>query len=191
MTQQMTQTQTVNGVDVGRLMENIEAIKSNPVLAKFRFKMNNEWYDGGHTRTTINGYHGVGEDFTRDTSFTLDSDEPPVLLGMDKGPNPVEYLLAAIASCVTTATVYHAAARGIRIDEFESTVDGDIDIQGFLGLNKDVRPGYQEIRINFRIKSDAPQEELDELLAVAPMLSPVFNSVTQGVPVRLNFERKS
>lgn len=191
MNQQMTETRTVNGVDVGQLMEHIEAIKANPVLSKFRFKMNNEWYDGGHNRGTINGYHGVGEDFTRDKSFTLDADEPPVLLGMDKGPNPVEYLLAAITACVTTATVYHAAARGIRIDELESSVDGDIDIQGFLGLNKDVRPGYQEIRMNFRIKSDAPQAELDELLAIAPTLSPVFNSVTQGVPVRVNFERKS
>lgn len=191
MEKTMTQAPTVNGVDVAKLMENIDAIKSDKVLAKFRFKLNNEWYDGGHNRATINGYHGTREDFTRETSFTLDADEPPVLLGLDKGPNPVEYLLAAITSCVTTAIVYHAAARGIRIDELESSVDGDIDIQGFLGLDKNVRPGYQQIRMNFRLKSDAPQEQLDDLMATAPNLSPVFNSVTQGVPVTVKYERKS
>ncbi len=189
MTMEATQTRTVNGVDVQQLFETIEKIKNDKVIAKFRFKLNNEWFDGGHNRATINTYHGGKEDHTREQSFVLDADEPPILLGRDNGPNPVEYLITAVTGCVTTAIIYHAAAKGIRIDELESSVDGDIDIQGFLGLDKSVRPGYQQIRMNFRVKSDAPQEQLDELMRVAPSLSPSFDSVTKGVPIAVKYER--
>src|SRR5262245_19602909 len=114
----------VNGVSVTELFNTVRAVKSNPTLAKFRFRLNNEWIDGGHNRSVIRDFFGVGQDQKRSRTFTLDADEPAILLGHDQGPNAGEILLAALAACVTGALVYHAAARGITIDEVESKVEG-------------------------------------------------------------------
>ena len=111
-----------------------------------------------------------------------------MLLGTGKGPNPVEYLLTALAACVTTALVYHAAAKGIVLKSVESRLEGDIDLRGFLGISKDVRKGYQEIRIYFKIDADVPDEELEELVQLGPSYSPVFDSVTKGVPVKVQLD---
>jgi len=124
-------------------------------------------------------------------TFQMDADEPPLLLGQDKGANPVEHLLHALAACVTTSLVYHAAAKGIALEEVESLLEGDIDLQGFLGLDENVRPGYQEVRMRFKIKTAASDEVLQELVAFAPTLSPVFDSLTKGVSVKVSAERKS
>lgn len=189
MTTETTQTRTMNGVDVAQLMENIEVIKANPTLADFNFRLTNKWIDGGLNRSTIKSFSGVGEDIDHLKPFILDADEPVALLSGDQGPNPVEYLLKAITACVTTAVVYHSAAHGIEIEELESSVDGDIDLRGFLGISDDVRSGYQQIRMNFRIKSNATEDQLQMMFSKFPNLSPVFNSVTQGVPVQVNVDR--
>ncbi len=188
----MAETQTrrvVNGVDVEELFKTIDAIKATPGIAKFKFRIANEWIEGGHNRSTCRDFYGAQSDIQHETVFVMDADEPAILLGKDQGANPVEYLLHALAACVTSAMVYHAAAKGIRIDEVESTVQGNIDLRGFLGLDPNVRRGYQDIRMNFRVKADVPQDKLDELVQMGPQFSPVFDSVTNGVPVTVTAER--
>jgi uncharacterized OsmC-like protein len=180
----------VNGVNVTALVQTVEAVKANPVIAKFRFNLKNEWLDGAHNRSTINGFHGAMQDFERPKSFFLDADEHPVLLGRDQGPNAGEYLLQALAACVTSTLIYHAAARGIEIQEVESTVEGDIDLRGFLGTDKSVRNGFQNIRMSFDISADLSDQELQELAELGPTFSPVLDSLTKGVPVVVQAQRK-
>jgi uncharacterized OsmC-like protein len=179
----------INGVNVIQLVETIDAVKANPEVAKFRFRLNNEWLAGGHNRSIVNGFHGATQELQRSKSFLIHSDEPTVLLGRDQAPNPAEYFLAAMAACVTTSLVYHAAARGIRIEEVESKFEGDIDLHGFLGLDKNVRNGFQNIRMTLAIRADVSDEELDELAGLGPRFSPIFDSVTNGVPVTVRAER--
>ena len=187
--QEMAVTKKMNGVDVNRLFETIDAIKKTPQLADFKFSLQNRWINCGLNRSTINNFYGAGSDNRRKTPFTLEADEPLVLLGGDTAPNPVEYLLHALAACVTSALVYHAAAKGIQLQEVESKVQGEIDLHGFLGLDANVRRGYKSIRITFRIKADVPDEQLEELCQLGPTYSPVFDSVTNGVPVEVRLEK--
>ena len=175
----------VNGVNVDELLGTIASIKSAPVIGDFKFKASNKWINGGLNRTTINKFYGAQKELSHKEPFELDADEPPLLLGKDQGPNPVEYALTALAACVTTSIVYHAAAKGIKLKSVESKLEGDIDLRGFLGISKDVSPGYKEIRMNFKIESDAPAEQLKELIEFAPSLSPVFNTITRAVPVKV------
>jgi len=179
----------INGVDVNKLFETIDAIKKNPVIATFKFRASNKWLDGGHNRTTIKNYYGTQQDHERKEPFVLDADEPPVLLGNDQGPNPVEYALTALAACVTTSIVYHAAAKGVRLNSVESRLEGDIDLQGFLGLSKEVPRGYKEIRMYFKIDADAPDEKLEEIVQLGPTYSPVFDTITRAVPVKVKLEK--
>lgn len=190
MQTEMTKPSVMNGVNVAQMFETMDAIKASPVIAKFRFRLENEWMDGGHNRSTVGAFHGACEDIDHEQPFVMDADEPPILLGKDRGPNPVEYLLKALASCVTTAIVYHAAAKGIAIEEMETSVTGDIDLQGFLGLRDDVRRGYESIRMNYRIKADITDEQMQELCQLGPTFSPVFDSVSNGVPITVTAERK-
>jgi len=120
----MSEQKFVNGVNVDQLFGTIDTIKQQPEIAKFKFRATNKWVNGGHNTTTIKDFYGAGqEDTTRTTPFVLQADEPPVLLGEDKGANPVEYLLAALAGCLTTSMVYHAAAQGIKIESVESSFE--------------------------------------------------------------------
>jgi uncharacterized OsmC-like protein len=179
-----TAVEPINGVDVGRLFETIDAIKSMPTLAEFTFRLNNEWVDGSRNASTIKSFYGAGqEDTTRTEPFVLEADEAPVLLGRDTAPNPVEYLLHALAACVTTSMVYHAAAKGIRIEEVRSRVEGDIDLHGFLGLDPSVPRGYKNIRIVFQIKADVPADQLEEVVALGRAFSPVLDTITRAVNV--------
>jgi uncharacterized OsmC-like protein len=179
----VTTPSTINGVNVEQLGASISAIQGEPGLGKFQFRARNTWINGGHNRTTIKEFYGVGkEDTNRTKPFVLDADEPPVLLGEDQGANPVEFVLHALAACLTTSMVYHAAAQGIKIDSVESRLEGDLDLRGFLGLSKEVRPGYQNLRIHFTVKSDAPAEKLRELTKY----SPVFDIVSNPVPVAIS-----
>jgi uncharacterized OsmC-like protein len=184
-----TNTSVINGVDRDKLFGTVDLIKATPGLAKFRFKIRNEWLAGAHTRSTIQTFFGANTDFEHSVKFELDADEPAILLGTDQGPNPGEYLLHALAACVTSGMVYHAAARGIAIEEVESSIDGDVDVRGFLGIDKNVRKGYQEIRMKFRIKADVPDEQLQELCMIGQQYSPVLDSISNGVPVKVVAER--
>ena len=179
---------TRNGVNVGELFNTIDAVKKTPVIAKFKVRAENQWFDGGYNRTTVKDFYGIQKDHKHDATFKLDADEPPLLLGTGKGPNPVEYLLTALAACVTTSLVYYAAAKGIVLKSVESRLEGDLDLRGFLGIDKNVRNGYQEIRMNFKIDADVPDEELEELVKLGPTYSPVFDSITKGVPVKVQLD---
>jgi uncharacterized OsmC-like protein len=176
---------SLNGVNVTGLFDTIKAVKANQELAKFQFRANNHWLDGGHNRSTIQGFYGCRmEDESRTQPFVLDADEPPVLLGQDAGANPVEYILHALAACLTTTMVYHAAARNITIEAVDSALEGDLDLRGFLGLSNEVRKGYQTIRVRMRVKSDAKPEALRELA----QFSPVYDVVSNSVPVEVTVE---
>lgn len=179
----------VNGVNVDELFGTINAIKKAPVIAKFKFRASNEWMGGGHNRTTIRNFYGTQQEHERKEPFVLDADEPPLLLGRDIGPNPVEYALTALAGCVTSAIVYHAAAKGIAIRSMESRLEGDIDLQGFLGIRDDVPRGYKEIRMFVKIDADAPPEKLEEIVQLGPTYSPVFDTITRAVPVKVQMEK--
>ena len=182
-------SQIINGVDVTGLMQTIEAVKADPTVAKFRFRVSNEWLEGAHSRSTLNEFYGAGQQHQRPTSFGIHADEPPVLLGRDQAPNPGEYLLTALAACVTSALVYHAAARGIKIEEIESQLEGDVDARGFLGLDENVRKGFQNIRMTLAIHAYVTDEQLAELANLGPAFSPVFDSVANGVPITVRTER--
>lgn len=185
---QATISGVINGIDLDRLGQTIQAIQQNPVLARFQFRATNRWITGGHNRSAIQGFYGAGqEDTLRTQPFILDADKPPVLLGEDHGANPVEYVLHALAADLTTSLVYHAAARGIRIESVESRLEGDLDLQGFLGLSDGIRRGYKEIRVHFTIKSDASAEQLKELTR----FSPVYDIVSNPVPVSISIATQS
>lgn len=180
----MHNTKTINGLDTNQMYETIGAIKTTPAIAKFQFRAKNEWIGGGENRSTIRDFYGAGqEDTSRREPFVFVNGEPPVLLGTNEGANPVEFLLHALAGCVTTTFVLHAAARGIRIEAISTRLEGDIDLHGLLGLNDSVSPGYEQIRIKMDIKADCSEEELDNLLAFSREHSPVCQSVCRPVPV--------
>ncbi len=178
-----------NGVDSAQMYGTLDAIKENPALGIFQFRAQNHWIDGAHNRSTIKEFFGAGqEDTTRANAFTVDAGEPAVLLGFDTGPNPAEYLLHALAACLTTTLVYVATARKIRLTEVTSTLEGDMDVRGCLGLTDDVRNGFTNIRVNFKVSGDAPPEKLRELVERAQARSVVFDMVHNGVPVDVTVE---
>jgi uncharacterized OsmC-like protein len=179
----------VNGVNVDELFKTIDAVKKAPVIAQFKFRARNEWLDGGHNRTTIRNFYGTQQEHARNQAFVLDADEPPILLGEDRAPNPVEYALTALAACVTSSIVYHAAAKGVKIHSMESRLEGDIDLQGFLGIRDDVPRGYKEIRMYVKIEADAPPEKLEDIVRLGPTYSPVFDTITRAVPVKIQLEK--
>ena len=180
---------TVNGIRVDDLCRTVDAIKVAPSIAKFNFRIHNQWVDAAKNRSAVDMFYGAGQDQLSSKPFVLEADEPPVLLVTDTAANPVEHLLHALAACMTTSMIYHAAARGIQIQEVESSLEGDIDLQGFLELDKNVRNGFQGIRVNFKIKADVPDEKLQEVCQLGPGHSPVFDSLTNGVPVSVTAER--
>jgi len=176
----------MNGIAVDQLIETIEAVKANPQLAEFRFRARNRWKTGTHNRTLIQGFYGAGaEDTSRTVPFQYDNDEPPILLGENRGVNPPEFVLHAVAGCVTTTFVAFASAQGVRIDSIETEIEGDIDLHGFLALS-DVRRGYREIRMKFRVESPAPREVIEDLLALAQRQSPTFDIVSNPTPIRVD-----
>jgi len=177
-------TKQVNGVDTETLQTTIDYIRHDPDLAKCRFHVTNHWIDGNHNRTTVSSFYGAKQENEHQHIFELDADEPPVLAGHDEAPNPVEHLLNALAACVTTSMIAHAAVRGIQVRSLESEVEGDIDLRGFLGL-ADVPKGYTDIRVKFKV--DADPDNMEKLKSIAEF-SPVFNTLTTGVNVDIRLE---
>jgi uncharacterized OsmC-like protein len=173
----------INGVNVTALGETVAAVQDAPAIAKFQFRAKNKWISGGHNRSEIKGFYGAcQEDETRRETFVFDNGEPAVLLGEDEGANPVEFVLHALAGCMTTTMVYHAAARGINIESVESELEGDLDLHGFLRLDENVRNGYQNVRVSFKVKSDASPDQLADLARI----SPVFDIVSNAVPIEVD-----
>lgn len=177
---------TLNGLNTSQMFETIDAMKVQPSLAQFQFRVRNMWINGGENQSTIQGFYGAGrEDDSRTEPFVFTNGEPPVLLGANEGANPVEVLLHALAGCVTTTTVLHATAWGIHIEELSTELEGEMDLQGLLGLDNAVPVGYRQIHIKMHIKADCTDEELDDLLAFAHGHSPVCNTVCRPVPITL------
>jgi uncharacterized OsmC-like protein len=176
----------MNGVNVEQLIGTINAIKENPDLAQFTFRASNTWVDGGHSQTTIKSFYGAGsEDTSRAQPFVLDGDEPPVLLGENAAPNAVEAVLHALASCLSVGFIYNAAAQGIRVEDLSFELEGDIDLHAFLGLSEDTRPGYENITLRYRMKSDASSEQLEALSEYVQKTSPVLDIISNAVPVTI------
>lgn len=189
---EMTQiTKTIearNGVDTPTLFATLDAVSQQRDLADFQFRASNRWISGTHSQSTINEFTGAGGEQARDMSFKLDGDHPQVLVGGDNAPTPVEYLLHALATCLTAGIGNIASARGIDLEEVESTVEGDINMLGLLGLDDSVRNGYEGIRISFRIKGDASEEKLRKVVEQSRLRSAVYDVLTNGVPVDIQVE---
>jgi len=183
----MTKTEEpvhTNGLNMEALVGTVEALKQDPTLAQFEFRATNRWIDGGENQSRIKEFYGAGaEDESRTEAFRFTNGEPPVLLGGNEGANPVEFLLHALAGCVTTTTVVHAAARGIQIERISTELVGTIDLQGFLAMDDTVPVGYEQIRIRMDIAADCSDEELDDLVKFAQAHSPVCSTICRPVPV--------
>jgi uncharacterized OsmC-like protein len=180
--------QPLNGVDVPTLFATINAVRQQPELAKFQFRVSNRWVSGTNSQNRIESFAGAGAEQRHMTAFQYDADHPPVLTGRDQGPTPVEFLLLALASCLTAGIGNVAAARGVTLTEVESTVTGNIDLRGILGISGEVRNGYENIRVEFKIKGDAPPEKLRQIVEQSRDRSAVFDIVTNGVPVEIGVD---
>jgi uncharacterized OsmC-like protein len=183
----ITDTNTIrNGVDTEKMFGTLDLIKEQPELAKFQFRASNRWIDGAHNRSTIKGFYAAGgEDESRSEEFRIDAGEPAILLGTDTGANPAEYLLHALAACLTTSIVYVAAARKVELTSVESTLTGDMDVRGALGVSDEPRNGFERITVSFQVAGEAPPEKLREVVERARRRSAVYDMVTNGVPVAL------
>ena len=189
MTTTVTTDQYRNGVDTNQMFGTLDAIKADPGLGRFQFRVSNRWVDGSHNRSTIQGFYGAGqEDSSRREPFVIDAGEPAVLLGHDHGANPAEALLHALAGCLTTSIVYVAAARGVKLTSVESTLSGDMDVRGCLGLSDEVRNGFERIRVTFRVAGEASPYKLMEVVGRAQQRSAVYDMLTNGVPVGIEVE---
>jgi uncharacterized OsmC-like protein len=179
-------TTTRNGLNLEQMGQTVEAIQQTPAIAQFEFRARNQWINGGENRSSIKGFYGAcAEDQSRQQAFEFTNGEPPVLLGNNEGANPVEFLLHALAGCVTTTTVLHATARGIRIHKLATELKGNIDVQGLLAMDDSVPVGYESIQINMQIEADCSDEEIEDLIHFARDHSPVCNTVCNPVPVTL------
>lgn len=175
-----------NGVDTPALLATINAVGEQPELARFTWRASSRWQQGTHSRTRVVSFRGAGGDHEHAREFTLDADHPAVLVGRDNGPTPVEHLLVALASCLTAGIGNIAAVRGVTLYEVECEIEGDMDLRGILGLSKAVRNGYEQIRVNFKIRGDAPAEKLQAIVEQSRARSAVFDVLTNGVDVKLS-----
>jgi uncharacterized OsmC-like protein len=183
----MTDNPIRNGVDTATLFATLDAVKGDNDIAKFQFRAINRWVSGTHSRSTIGGFYGAKQEMAHRQPFVFDADHPAVLVGGDNGPTPVEYLLHALAACLTAGIANVAAARGVNLDEVESTVAGDIDLLGIFGLSDDVRNGYQQIKVSFRLRGDDP-DKLRQVVEQSRQRSAVFDVLTNGVPVSIDVD---
>ncbi len=184
--QMKTPRPPLNGVDTPMLLSTINAVAGQPDLGRFQFRADNQWIEGTHSRSAMSGYYGAGDEQMRERSHFADGDHTVVLCGSDRGPTPVEWLLHALAACLTAGIANIAAARGVKLTKVESHVEGDIDLRGILGISDEVRNGFDTIRIDFKIEGDAPPEKLGEIIEQSRSRSAVFDVLTKGVPVAVS-----
>jgi uncharacterized OsmC-like protein len=182
-----TENPVRNGVDTATLFATLDAVKGNPEIAKFQFRASNRWVSGTHNQSTIHGFYGATQEMTHEQPWTFDADHPAVLVGKDNGPTPVEYVLHALAACLTAGLANIAAARGVNLTEVESTVEGDIDLLGIFGLSDEVRNGFEQIKVSFKVKGDDP-EKLRQVVDQSRQRSAVFDIITNRVPVTVEVD---
>ena len=176
-----------NGVDTATLFATLDAVRDNPGIAKFQFRTTNRWVSGTHSRSTVHGFYGAMQEMTHQQPWTFDADHPAVLVGTDNGPTPVEFVLHALAACLTAGLANISAARGVTLTEVESTVEGDIDLLGILGLSDEVRNGFQAIRVSFKVRGDDP-EKLRKVVDQSRQRSAVFDIISNSVPVSIEVD---
>jgi uncharacterized OsmC-like protein len=175
-----------NGIDTPKLLATINAVGAQPELAQFQFRATNRWQAGTHSQSRIQSFSGAGGEQMHVKEFVYDADHPAVLVGRDQAPTPVEFLLHALAACLTAGIGNIAAARGVTLSEVESRVEGDIDLRGILGLSDQVRNGYQQMSVNFTIKGDAPPAVLEKIVEQSRKRSAVYDVLTKGVPITIS-----
>jgi len=174
-----------NGVDTTTLFATLDAVKADPEIAAFQFRATNTWLSGTHNRSSFHGFYGAKQEMEHKRPYTFDADHPAVLVGTDEGPTPVEFLLHALAACLTSGIANIAAARGVTLTQVSSTVEGDIDLLGILGLSDSVRNGYRQIRVSFVLRGDDP-DKLRGVVEQSRQRSAVFDVLTNGVPVSID-----
>jgi uncharacterized OsmC-like protein len=178
-----------NGVDTAALFATIDAVRGDPSLANFRFLATNRWISGTHNQSTIHAFYGAKQEMTHRSPWTFDADHPAVLVGDDHGPTPVEYALHALAACLASGLANIAAARGVNLEEVTTTVEGDIDLRGILGIDGDVRNGFEDIRVTFEVDGDADAEKLESLVRQSQSRSAVFDVLNHGTNVTVQVAR--
>jgi uncharacterized OsmC-like protein len=178
-----TDSPRINGVDTAKLFGTLDVVKEQPEIAKFQFRASNSWLSGTHSRTSFDGFFGATQELRHRHVTVADADHPEVLTGADNAPTPAEYLLHAIAGCLTAGLVNIAAARGVHLTQVTSTVEGDIDLLGILGMSDQVRNGYEQIRVSFHIEGDADDETLRGLVEQSRRRSAVYDALTNPTPV--------
>jgi uncharacterized OsmC-like protein len=182
-----TESPLRNGVDTATLFATLDAVKGDPEIAKFQFRATNTWLSGTHNRSTISGFYGAKQEMSHREPHTYDADHPAVLVGTDNAPTPVEFVLHALAACLTAGIANIAAARGINLTEVSSTVEGDIDLLGIFGLSDEVRNGYQQIKVSFRLRGD-DADKLRSVVEQSRARSAVYDIVANGVPVAIDVD---
>jgi uncharacterized OsmC-like protein len=175
-----------NGVDTPTLFATREVVKGQPALAQFQFRVSNRWISGANSRSRMETFKGAGAEHAHKHVYEYDGDHPAVLVGSDEAPTPVEFLLHALATCLTAGIASIAAAKGVTLHEVTSTIEGDINLLGTLGLSDSVRNGYERIRVRFDVKGDAPEETLRQIVERSRARSAVFDVLTNGVPVSID-----
>ena len=182
---QIAEKATINGVEVQRMGQTVKATQDNPHVAIFRFQAANRSKTGGHDQSAIHRFYAAGQVETgRTEPCLIEADGPPVLFGQDQAPNPADDVLHALAACLTTSLVCHAAARDIRVHSVESRPEGDLDLRGVLGVSDSIRPVWQQVRVHVVVEADASAEELHGLTT----FSPVSDIVSRPVPVEITIE---
>jgi uncharacterized OsmC-like protein len=172
-----------NGVNVQALLDAREALKGAPQAAAFTWRATCEWKKGTHSRTSVQKFFGLGEEQQHRTASSFDADHPEIFASEDNGITPVEYLLVGLASCLTAGIAAVAQNRGIQLRSVESTVEGKMDIRGILGVDSDVRNGYDDIKVTFKIDADASKKEIEALVAQSQKRSAVYDAITNPVNV--------
>ena len=179
----MANTSVNNGVNVDALLAAREALKDAPEAAKFKWRATCKWKNGTHSRTMIQNFHGLGAEQKHRTEFTFDADHPEIFASEDLGATPVEFVLVGLASCLTAGVAAVAQNRGIQLKSVEAKLEGSMDIQGILGIDSDVRNGYDDIKVTFKIDADASKKDIEALVAQSQKRSAVFDLVTNPTNV--------
>lgn len=182
----MTETRVDNGVNVEALLSAREALTDAPEAAKFNWRATCEWLNGTHSKSVVKGYFGLGEDHEHKTEFNFDADHPEVFASEDNGATPVEYVLVGLASCLTAGVAAVAQNRNIQLRSVKATIQGGMDIQGILGIDSDVRNGFDGINVKYEIDADASREDIEALVAQSQKRSAVFDIVTNPTNVTVD-----
>jgi len=180
----MTQTPVVdNGVNVKALLDAREALSNAPEAARFRWTATSEWLNGTHTRASCKGFYGLGAAQSHKTEFTYDTDHPEVFASEDNGATPVEMVLVGLAGCLTAGIATVAQNRGIQLNSVRAIVEGGMDLAGILGIDGDVRNGFDDVQVTFEVDADASPEDIEALVAQSQKRSAVYDVITNPTNV--------